>query len=244
MISKASRLDRFVSAHSDIKRRDMRAVLAKKRVRVDEQVATDINFVVGQFSKITLDDRVLQERVPSYLMMNKPKGVVSATSDFKNRTVIDVLTDNSLTLPQFGVVHAAELHIAGRLDFNSTGLLLLTNDGRWSRRMSLPQTLTAKTYRVTVEKVLNDSYVRAFADGMHFAYENIVTRPAVLKVISDHVAEVQLVEGRYHQIKRMFGRFQNKVLQLHRMSVGKLVLDPALPIGSSRLLSHSEVQLF
>lgn len=254
MKSHSTRLDRFVSAHTDIKRRDVRLALAKKRITVDGEVATEISQRIGQFACVNLDGVTLNNSRPLYLAMNKPKGVVSATKDEKNKTVLDVLTEQIKSGPQsiFLLSEAGKeylrfddlegLHIVGRLDFNSSGLLLLTNDGRWSRRVSLPERCIEKRYRVVVDKPLTQSYIDAFLQGMYFEYENITTRPVKLNILSDYVAEVDLIEGRYHQIKRMFGRFQNTVLELHRQSVGDLVLESALLSGQSRFLTIKEVQ--
>lgn len=231
MPSYSTRLDRFISTNIGVKRGDVRLLLAAKRVTVDGVVATDIAQAIGQFSHVSVDDKVLQATRPRYLMMNKPAGVVSATKDEHHTTVIDLLP-------------AAEregLHIAGRLDFNSTGLLLLTNDGLWSRRLSLPERNIAKVYTVTVAEVLHRDYIEAFAAGMYFEYEGITTRPVELEILSDYVAKLSLTEGRYHQIKRMFGRFQNEVLSLHRDAVGPLKLDPQLLPGQSRHLSANEL---
>jgi len=162
-----------------------------------------------------------------------PAGVVSATKDQHHQTVIDLLN----------CVDADNLHIVGRLDFNSTGLLLLTNDGRWSRNLTLPEKKVSKRYRVTLQYPITQAYVRAFAEGMYFSYENITTRAAKLYIINEYVAEVRLVEGRYHQIKRMFGRFNNPVLALHRIAVGNLMLDVTLLPGQSRSLTASELQV-
>jgi len=230
MQSKRARLDRFVSGVVGINRRDVRPLLAQQRVLVDGCVATDINQVIGEFSHVMLDHRVLQANTPSYVMLNKPAGVVSATKDVRHKTVIDLLDRSD----------RENLHIVGRLDFNSSGLLLLTNDGQWSRHLTTPEKNIAKLYRVTLEKPITEDYVHAFAEGMYFSYENITTLPAKLNILSDFVAEVSLVEGRYHQIKRMFGRFQNPVLTLHRIAIGNLPLYPSLAPGKSRALTECE----
>ncbi|MFT5605534.1 MAG: 16S rRNA pseudouridine516 synthase [Paracoccaceae bacterium] len=229
--SYSSRLDRFISKSAGIKRADVRILLAQGRVLVDDCLAKDCAQIVGQFTHITLDGRVLQARSSVYVMMNKPAGVVSATADARHRTVIDLLSREDRD----------ELHIPGRLDFNSTGLLLLSNDGQWSRQLSLPEREMSKVYTVTLAKPLSGDYIEAFAAGMYFEYENITTRPAALNIVSDYVAEVTLTEGRYHQIKRMFGRFQNEVLALHRLRIGRVELDKSLAPGQSRNLSPAEV---
>jgi 16S rRNA pseudouridine516 synthase len=139
------------------------------------------------------------------------------------------------------------LHIVGRLDLNSSGLLLLTNDGRWSRQLTEPQNKVAKVYRVTLANPIRpeqiSDYVEAFTQGMYFPFENITTRPAGLNVLSEYVAEVTLEEGRYHQIKRMFGRFRNPVVGLHRLAIGSVILDDALMPGESRELTVEEARI-
>lgn len=231
MKSYRTRVDRFVSESENINKKDVRLLLAQGRIRLDGEVASSISQVVGQFTHVTLDERVLQAHDAYYVMLYKPEGVVSATRDPRHRTVIDLLP----------FPYADTLHIAGRLDINSTGLLLLTNDGRWSRSLSDPQQQIAKTYRVSLERPLDEDCVLAFSAGMYFPYEGITTRPAQLRAISDNEAEVDLVEGRYHQIKRMFGRFDNRVLTIHRIAIGGIRLDPKLLPGDSRELTREEL---
>jgi len=209
----------------------VRLLLARGQVSVDGEIATDINQVVGEFAHIKLDGETLQDNLPVYWMMHKPKGVVSATKDTKHKTVLDLLDSPD----------KENLHIVGRLDFNTTGLLLLTNDGRWSRALTTAENKVAKVYRVTLEKDIDESLIEHFARGLYFSYEDVTTRPAQLKIISARVAELSLIEGRYHQVKRMFARFDNKVLELHRISVGNIMLDPNLDVGQSRVLTESEI---
>lgn len=229
--SKRMRIDRFIGLHLAINRRDVKLILAQKRITIDGIIACDPQQVIDEFSHIKLDQQVLQANTPKYMMMNKPVGVVSATKDEQHQTVIDLLANGE----------GAGLHIVGRLDLNSSGLLLLTNDSRWSRRLMAPENKVAKVYRVTLANPLAEEYIPAFAKGMYFDYEGITTKPARLNIISEYVAEVSLVEGRYHQIKRMFGRFRNPVVALHRMSIGGLQLDPELKPGASRLLNDEEL---
>jgi len=224
------RLDRHLSALLDIKRSDVRLMLAQGRVEVDGITATDINQVIGRFSDVRCDGKATQALTARYLMLNKPAGIVSATVDDQHSTVIDLLEQP----------WKDQLHIAGRLDFNSTGMVLLTNDGRWSRQLSLPGSKLLKRYRVRVESALTEDHVVAFRRGLYFKYEDITTRPAQLTILSEFEAEVGLVEGRYHQIKRMFGQFDNKVLSIHRFAIGSLTLDTALAPGQSRELTRDE----
>jgi 16S rRNA pseudouridine516 synthase len=228
---RATRLDRFISAYTDIKRRDVRAVLAQGRVSVNGTSSCEISQSVGQFCRVVVDGEVLQSITPVYIMLNKPAGVVSATRDPAHRTVIDLLNE----------ADRPGLHIAGRLDYNSTGLVLISNNGRWTKSLSLPERQLYKHYRVQLEQPICQATVDAFEQGMHFAYENITTRPAQLNIIDSHHAEVSICEGRYHQIKRMFGRFQNPVVALHRYGVGPIRLDAQLAPGQYRALSEEEV---
>lgn len=225
MKSKTCRLDRFISQNSTFSLSDTRLLIAQKRIFLDGNMANSIQQKVTTFTHVVLDGCCLRDNEPVYIMLNKPKGVVSATKDTKHSTVLDLIQH-----PQKN-----ELHIVGRLDINTTGLVLLTNDGTWSRKISLPETKLEKTYEVTVSKALNDEYVSVFKEGIYFDYENITTQPAHLEILSEYTARLSLTEGKYHQVKRMFGFFQNEVLALHRISVGHLSLE-GLEVGDSRIL--------
>ncbi|QLE84436.1 16S rRNA pseudouridine(516) synthase [Shewanella sp. Scap07] len=231
MRSNRSRLDRFISQHQQLPRKQIRLLVAQGAVTVDGVVARDVAMQINQFSYICLHGEVLQAQQPVYLMQHKPVGVVSATVDDKHQTVLDLIDHQD----------KQQLHIVGRLDLNTSGLMLLTNDGQWSKRLMSPEHKVAKRYRVTLQNPLNNDYVEAFAQGMYFEYEDIVTQPAQLEIIDTTSAIVTLTEGRYHQIKRMFGRFRNPVIGLHRFAVGNLVLDDSLQVGQSRMLSADEV---
>lgn len=233
MESKRARLDRFISVNTGINRKHVRLMLAKGRVRVDGELARDIDQVVDEFSHICLDDKVLQANEASYVMLHKPVGVVSATIDDKHKTVIELLDRDD----------KESLHIVGRLDLNTSGLLLLTNDGRWSKRLMDPDHKVGKLYRVQLKNPLTPEYISGFAQGMYFEFEGITTLPAELEIVDSYTALVTLYEGRYHQIKRMFGRFRNPVIGLHRISVGNILLDNNLKPGGSRVLTPEEIAL-
>ena len=232
MATKRSRLDRFISSTLRINRRDVRPLLAAGRVCVDGVIARDTDLLINQFAKVVVDDTSLPSATAYYLMMNKPKGILSATKDASQSTVF-ALIDASL--------HEG-LHIVGRLDKNSTGLLLLTNDGEWSRELMTPDQHVEKTYIVEVKHAIAPECIEAFAQGIHFPFEDIVTRPARLELLAPRSARVTLTEGRYHQIKRMFGRFRNPVLSLHRSQIGDIKLDCALAPGSYRALFPEELK--
>ncbi len=233
MESKRARLDRFISVNTGINRKHVRLMLAKGRVKVDGEFARDIDQIVDEFSHICLDDIVLQANEASYVMLHKPVGVVSATIDDIHKTVIDLLELDD----------KESLHIVGRLDLNTSGLLLLTNDGRWSKQLMDPEHKVGKLYRVHLQNPLTPEYISGFAKGMYFEFEDVTTLPAELEIIDSYTALVTLYEGRYHQIKRMFGRFRNPVIGLHRISVGNIVLDDGLEPGQSRALTPYEISM-
>lgn len=230
-----ARLDRFISEYCNVSRRAVRLMLAQKRIKVDDKYISDIGLIIHKFSHIELDGKTIQKNEAYYYMLHKPVGVVCATKDSQHKTVLDLIEH-----PE-----KASFHIVGRLDLNTSGLVLLTNDSRWSERLMSPESKVAKHYEVTLENAIEteqtQQYIDAFSKGMYFDYEDITTLPATLTVIEPHKVEVMLHEGKYHQIKRMFGRFRNPVKALHRSAVGKLTLDDSLPLGEGRLLTEEEI---
>ncbi|WP_448632278.1 MULTISPECIES: pseudouridine synthase [Pseudomonas fluorescens group] len=228
------RVDRFLSNLPRFNRQQVRLLLVAGRVRIDGQAVTDPHAQVREFSRVEVDDEVLQAGRPArYFMLNKPPGCVSATRDPQHPTVLDWLDEPDKD----------DLHIAGRLDFNTTGLMLITNDGSWSRRLTQPQTKLPKVYYVETERTITAEYADTFARGLYFAFEDLTTQPAGLTLLGPTTARLSIVEGRYHQVKRMFGHFDNKVLRLHRERMGPLVLDPALEPGQYRALGADEISL-
>lgn len=237
MQTKSYRIDRFISKHLGINRRDIKLMLAQGRIVINNAVVREVSTIVEEFDHVVLDGELLQNKQPVYIMMNKPVGIVSATKDKLHKTVIDLLSEKLTYSDNI----KQELHIVGRLDLNTSGLLLLTNDSRWSRKLMAPEEKVNKVYQATLQNDLTEDYISAFAEGMYFSFEGITTQPAQLTILSKKVAEVTLMEGKYHQVKRMFGRFRNPVLALHRSSVGNLILDANLLEGESRELTSEEV---
>lgn len=229
------RVDRFLSNLPQFNRQQVRLLLIGKRIQVDGQVISDPHHEIRAFNRVEFDGQVLQAGKPArYFMLHKPPGCVSATQDPEHPTVLDLLDEPD----------KHDLHIAGRLDFNTSGLMLITNDGHWSRHLTQPQTKLPKVYYVETEQVIGQEYVSRFNEGVYFAYEDLTTQPAGLELLGPCSARLSIVEGRYHQVKRMFGYFNNKVVHLHRESIGPLKLDSQLAPGQYRPLSPQEVDLF
>ena len=228
------RVDRFLSNLPCFNRQQVRLLLVEKRVRIDGEITRDPHADVREFSRVEVDDQVLQAGKPvRHFMLHKPAGCVSATRDPQHPTVLDLIHEPDKD----------DLHIAGRLDFNTTGLMLITNDGSWSRRLTQPQTKLPKVYYVETEQTIGPEYALKFSEGLYFAFEDLTTQPAGLELLGPKSARLSIVEGRYHQVKRMFGHFDNKVLRLHRERMGPLVLDEALKPGEYRPLSVDEIEM-
>lgn len=232
------RLDRFLAQHTKHGRRGIRPMLAAGRVRVDGVVEKNTQREIGEFTCVSLDGEVLRHTEAVYLMLHKPAGYLSATTDPQHPTVIELLKQSD---------HPGELHIAGRLDRATTGLLLLTNDGKWSRQLTDPadeqKEGVPKVYQVTTAEPITQETRALFEQGIYFAYEDLTTQPAELEILSGHQCLLTIYEGRYHQVKRMFHAANNRVTALHRVSVGNITLDPDLRPGESRRLTEQEITI-
>jgi 16S rRNA pseudouridine516 synthase len=226
------KLSRILSNRNGISRKQANRLIASGRVSVDEITCTEPAVEVDRFSSVQLDGEPLQVAKPChYLMLHKPAGFLSATLDNTHRTVMELIA------PEL----RPDLHIAGRLDRASTGLLVLTNDGRWSRQLTEPRIKIPKVYRVTTERPISPETAHRFAEGIWFEFEQLTTSPAQLDMLAPSEARVTIYEGRYHQIKRMFHAVGNRVTALHRERMGNIRLDETLSAGQYRALTDSEI---
>ncbi len=223
------KLSRFLYHHTPHSKHEVRRIIAAGRVSVDGNQVRDGQFHIGDFTHVTVDDVVLRNQSPVYLMLNKPAGYLSATVDNEHPTVMELIDSSEA------------LHIAGRLDRASTGLLILTNDGKWSRRITEPKQGVAKVYQVTTAEPITEETAKHFQQGIYFAYEDLTTQPAELEILSNQSAKVTIYEGRYHQIKRMFHAVGNRVTSLHRLNMGSIELDQSLKLGQYRALTQDEI---
>ena len=155
MQTKSFRIDRYISKKLGINRRDTKLMLAQGRVVINDTVIREITTIVEEFDHVVLDGEVLQNKQAVYIMLNKPIGVVSATKDDLHKTVMELLP-KELTQKE-GIT--LDLHIVGRLDLNTSGLVLLTNDSRWSEQLTLPDRKVNKYYQVTLAKPLSEEYI-------------------------------------------------------------------------------------
>lgn len=231
---KRSRLDRMIAHYQQIPMREAQCLIVAGKVTLDGQVILNRQQLVSYLDKVSVDGRALSTVEPCYLMLNKPAGILSATKDKQFTTVVECIPEELCAYPE-------SLHYAGRLDRASTGLMLLSNDGAWTKVLADADNKIAKHYLVTVEKPLKHSDIEAFAKGFFFETEQQWTSPAQLLIIAPYKAKVVIYEGMYHQIKRMFARVENRVLELHRTQIGEIIMDKALASGQSRPLSPQEI---
>lgn len=232
------RLDRFLALASDLSRAQVRPLIQRGAVTVDGQPIRDLAFKVGGDQSVLLAGKPVALRAPVYLMLHKPEGVICATEDDEHQTVIDLLPSELRT----GV------HPAGRLDRDTTGLVLLTDDGQWSHRVTSPKRLCSKHYRVELADPLSaeegESAREQFRQGIMLRGETKLTLPAELSIDSSTQMRIQVTEGRYHQVKRMFAALGNRVVRLHREQIGALRLDTDLEPGQFRPLTPDEIAQF
>ncbi len=232
-MAKAERLDKILAAQGTLSRKDVKALVARGAVAVngsvvkrpETKVDTDTDTVVVEGKELSLC-------LHAYLLLHKPAGVVSATRDSSDKTVLDLVPAE---------LWRKGLFPAGRLDKDTTGMVILTDDGDFAHRILSPKNHIPKTYIATLDKSVTPQMEEAFAKGIPLKDGDCL--PARLSVEPDGSARVTICEGMYHQIKRMFGVCGAKVLTLHRVRMGGLDLDPTLPQGACRPLTKEELIL-
>ena len=230
------RLDKFLSDASPLSRAEARRVIRRGLVPVDGMVVRQAAAAVSECARICLHDGrdepvPLRRQGPRYLMLHKPADCVCATQDPVHRTVFDLLP----------VEMRSGLRSVGRLDRDTTGLLLLTDDGAWLHRLTSPRHKVIKVYQARLARPLDAAAVAQLCAGVLLRGEQRPTAPAEVTRLADGRVEIHIGEGRYHQVKRMFAAVGNHVLSLHRAEQGGLRLDTALPPGAWRALRADEL---
>jgi 16S rRNA pseudouridine516 synthase len=231
---KPIRLDRYLSQASALSRSQAQQAVRRGEVSVCGVAVRDPSLHIGGGQPVTYRGVPLQTRGPRYFMLNKPLGVVCASRDERHRTVLDLLD----------VDNREGLHAAGRLDIDTTGLVLISDDGDWTHRVTAPRRKCPKTYRVSLAEPLGPAAAERLRHGVELRGEETSTLPAEVELLS--VTELRLIihEGRYHQVKRMLAAVGNHVVALHRERIGAVGLDTALAPGAWRALTPDEVDAF
>lgn len=225
------RLDKYLAKATGLSRKEVKRLLHADEVRINGEPERDPSRHIHGDDRVELDGLEMDKPETRYLMLNKPVGVICANDDPTHPTVLSLIE-----LPR-----AEEMHIAGRLDIDTTGLVLITDDGKWAHRVTSPRHKTGKVYLVTTAEPIPQDAVEIFAKGIKLNSEPFPTKPAELTLLGETLARVVLHEGRYHQVKRMFAAIGNRVVELHRESVGDIVLDEDLFPGEYRALTEDEI---
>ena len=223
------RLHKLLSHLNCGSRKEVQSFIRAGRVAVNDTAERDPAAKVDpDADRVSLDGREQTYRAQRYYMLNKPAGVITASRDERHGTVLELFPE-SLRRGLFAV---------GRLDKDTEGLLLITNDGALSHRLLSPKSHVSKVYEAVIDGKVTEEDRQAFAEGLDIG-DDKPTLPAELTILETRI-RITICEGRFHQIKRMFEKVGKTVVYLKRLSMGSLKLDPALPKGSARLLTQEE----
>jgi 16S rRNA pseudouridine516 synthase len=228
------RLDKFICDCTELTRSQAGKVIRQGLVTVDQQRCKQPSTQVTTAQQIELEGELLQIIGLRYFVMHKPAGYVCSTDDPDHNTVFTLMDEPM----------QSRLHTVGRLDLDTTGLLLITDDGKWSHQISSPKHECAKTYRAWLADPVDSSAIALFAEGVMLHNEKHPTKPAQLVIISPQECLLTIHEGRYHQVKRMFAAIGNKVEKLHREQIGSFKLGADLAEGTYRELTETEAAAF
>lgn len=228
------RLDNFVASSSGLTRKEAKRAIQGGEVSVDGEPCQRAATQIRGHEQVSLAGQLLHLPGERYYMLHKPAGVVSATEDREHATVLSL----------FPAELRPGLRIVGRLDRDTTGLLLLTTDGHWLHRATSPRRQCPKIYQVTLPEPLAEKAIQQLESGLLLKGDDKPTRPAKVTVMDTHCIHLTLTEGRYHQVKRMLAAVGSHVETLHRVQVGDIVLDPALTPGAYRPLTAQEISQF
>lgn len=229
------RLDKYLADMGVGTRTEAKKYIRQGKVKIDGLIVKSPEEKVDiENQEVSYLDQLVGYDTFEYYMLNKPAGVISATTDVKEKTVIDLITDKK----------RKDLFPVGRLDKDTEGLLLITNDGELAHRLLSPKKHVDKVYYAKVKGIVTEADVKVFAEGVSLG-QGEMAKPAVLEIIaSDEISEIKLTiqEGKFHQVKRMFLSLGKEVIYLKRLSMGTLVLDENLPLGGYRPLKAEELE--
>lgn len=226
------RLDKFLCEMEIGTRSRVKDMIKKGMVSVNGEIIKKADFKFDETAaKVSVGEKAISYQKFYYYMLNKPAGVVSATTDNHDKTVLDLLKD----------APGKELFPVGRLDKDTEGLLLITNDGELSHNLLSPKKHVAKTYLVETARNITSEMIEQLENGVDIGEEK-VTLPAKVKQLEDKKIELTITEGKFHQVKRMLKVVGNEVIYLKRLSMGSLKLDKKLSLGEYRSLTEPEIR--
>jgi 16S rRNA pseudouridine516 synthase len=225
------RIDRIISEHTDYSRKDIKKLISKGLVFVNDKEVKHPEDKYEDDISITINGIEIDIRNHVYLVLNKPKGFVS-TTDLNERSVLELVPDEYMT---------RDLFPAGRLDKDTTGLMIITDDGEFAHNILSPKKHVQKIYEVTLDIPVSEEMKKGFLKGVNLSDGEC--KSAILDITGEYTCKVTLKEGRYHQIKRMFGCYKAKVVELNRICMGDFYLPKDLKQGEIRELTSQELDL-
>lgn len=232
---KKLRIDKILANLGYGTRSSIKKEMKKGVVTVNDKIVKDSATLVDpEKDEIYYKDLLVEYQEFIYLVMNKPAGVISATEDFNQATVVDILEPEDRVRDPFPV---------GRLDIDTEGLLILTNDGKFAHTLTSPKSEIPKKYFVKTKNVIEEKLIDKFKKGIYLINEDITTKPAELEILSDHTAHLTIYEGKFHQVKRMFEYSGNEVLYLKRIQIGNFPLPENLEPGEYREMDDEDLSL-
>ena len=228
-MSEKIRIDKYISSQTTMSRKEIKKLIKQKAVKVNSIVCTSPDFKVStDTDKILINGEAIKYKKYVYYMLNKPPGVLSASEDKRAQTVIDLLP-NSMKRPN--------LFPCGRLDKDTTGLLIITDDGDYAHRVLSPNKNVYKQYIATLDKNANEDIVEEFKKGIALS-DGTICKPSFVRKINKNMVTLDICEGKFHQVKRMFSALGYTVIGLKRVRIGGLFLDNTLCIGQAKELSQ------
>ena len=240
------RLDKFIAKSTALHKQQILHVIEYNQVSVNGILINKADFQVHENNKIMLNDKVLIPSPFRYLLMNKPANTICANIDQVYPSVLnglsDINTDITDPVNNEAIQRIDQLHIAGRLDADTTGLILITDDGRWTFNITLPSNDCKKVYRVGLSRIFKAEIIEQFKQGIQLQGEAKLTLPASVKQVNEKEVLLTITEGKFHQVKRMFAAVGNRVVSLHRQQIGQVKLD--VEVGKWRYLTPLEIDSF
>ena len=226
------RLDKFLAHNGYGTRKDTKTLIKKKLVSVNDNIVSDSGYILNPDNdRVTVDGELIEYVENVYLMMNKPAGYICSHDAVEYPSVLELID-----------TYRSNLFFVGRLDADTEGLLLITNDGHFSHAIAHGKRNIHKQYLVHLEKPFYKRFISELLEGIPL--DDTILKPATVEMIDDNKILLTIAEGKYHQVKRMMHHCENEVIYLKRVKIGSLNLDPSLKLGAYRDLTEEEINLF
>lgn len=225
------RIDKIIATQTEYSRKDVKKMISQKKIEVDGKIIKSADEKIKENAVIKINGKELNIKKNIYLILNKPKGYISATEDKNMKTVLDLVPEK---------YQHRELFPAGRLDKDTTGMMIITDDGKFAHNILSPKKHIKKKYNVTIDIPVTKEMITGFERGIQL--NDGECKKALLEITGEYTADVTITEGRYHQIKRMFGCYGAKVIELNRVQMGEFILPSNLKLGQCREITEKEIE--